>query len=415
MLAVVCQLGLASDRARLPAGMARRRVRMPRNYSLFLEHSSEALRDGISMSAESGQSTEWGGNGETSSDTPCRASPLPSTESVSTQASPWVLGGRPHDSNADAADTALGFGCRQSLGGGDATLDRQSGQWRHSCSRKARHRARPGRALLSHSGDSCKSATSPSRGRRDIAPQLHRQHATEAVASAVATANYSHGAQSAHAMDSTDGLQPTPVNRLSRDEVLEQIVSLVQVAQNTPLRMNTTQPSEKLLSTPACKPRNMTMPCEPQTHAQSDMQRTPNQAECAGSKPVAGAEAPATLREHSWRAMDAQEPLSSPEEEVDEDQWSAEVLLRHAVGERWKVYAKLQDEWDSAAPTDDSSSSEGNETGRHAHAKSSGGGPTGLPVLDSVFDELRERARLMSDAARSAGLDEISASFDSAN
>ena len=64
MLAVVCQLGLASDRARLPAGMARRRVRMPRNYSLFLEHSSEALRDGISMSADSGESTEWGGNGD---------------------------------------------------------------------------------------------------------------------------------------------------------------------------------------------------------------------------------------------------------------------------------------------------------------------------------------------------------------
>ena len=391
MLAAVCQLGLASDRARWPAGMARRRVRMPRNYSLFLEHSSEALRDGISMSADSGESTEWGGNGDAGQGV--------------TQASPWVLGGRPQDANADAADTALGFGCRQPLGGGDATLDRQSGQWQQSCARRARHRTGPGRALLSHSADSCKSATSPSRGRGH----------TEAVASAEATADNSHGEQSAHGMASTDGLQPTPVNRLSRDEVLEQIVSLVQVAQNTPLRMNTTQPSEKLLSTPACKPRNMSMPCEPQTHAQSDMQRTPNQAKCAGSKPVAGAEAPVTLREHSWRAMDVQEPLSSPEEEVDEDQWSAEVLLRHAVGERWKVYAKLQDEWDSAAPPDDSSSSDGNETGRHAHAKSSGLGPTGLPVLDSVFDELRERAKLMSDAARSAGLDEVSASFDSAN
>ena len=268
-------------------GSGRQQAYAPHRFSLYLENSSQAFRDGYSLSAsaqEEERSAKVAQDAPADSDDfSCPASLLPSTES-------W-----PEDE----------WNCY-------APRDVEAGRPEYT----QRDTSLPGRVKDARN----------------------------------TTSEVSHNAHGCEPKKSMGNLAPD-------DNTLERIVSLIQVAQDTP-HLNSSCASKK----PICQ---QPAPGQPTQEGRLD-KASRLQAACDSQGPrdalrrpgVAGCsvqEEPrcATGAERAPRAL-------SPSE----SDWSAEVLLRHAAGDRFKLYTELAN-----MPSGTSSTEEEEVTGAAAAAE----------------------------------------------
>ena len=324
----------------------RRRVRVPLNYSLYLEHSSEALRDGHSVSGSAQVSGLGEGGGGTvgpdlDSFSSCPSSLLPTTESTPEST---LL-------NCNETDVSSDFGVPGETSGASlaalyklraghsfgAVPMATGGHHRHPLRAQAKKQQALARDESSDLLDSS-SIGSVHDGQPDEAPWS--LESSETVPEA--TKANSHG---------TEGCRSAiPMEDLSSDERMERLVSLLQVGSETPHHRSPLAaplvPHDDAHHTPvhALTPTAVCCGDRSGNHTGDNIQPT-GQA-CGGeTHSPHGAQTNTTTFPQSCNAQGcasgASNGANGARDKEAESDWSNEVMLRHVSGDRLQLYTDL--------------------------------------------------------------------------
>jgi hypothetical protein len=253
----------------------RLRTRVPRNYSLFLEHSSEALRDGFSLS------------GSDSDDV------LPWPEDVS-------------DSDATGSSfSALAGDGREACAVEDPLHRRAPSATRH----RLRSLRQPADGIARDPARFCRIPS----GLPEYAPE----------------------ATTANSFGPLDCRPEESLDDFGADKRMDRLVSLIDIAADTPRRRNELQSPTKASSHAASAPETPNVGTGARTGSGSpqeerrDWQTAPaiDTVNISGTQPKS--------QENRTSGVG-----SSTEGDQDSD-WSNEVLLKHAAGDRLELYTEL--------------------------------------------------------------------------
>ena len=297
-------------------GGARRRVRVPHNYSLYLEHSSEALRDGFSLSASA---------------------------SARDGAPPWAAtsaGGSPHSSAAscddpDGADSlgAVLAGDGREAGGAPRLRARRATRWSPRPVKQAAGRVAQSRPY--------RLAGLP-------------EQAVEA------TPVNSYGPLDCRPEESLDDL--------GSDERMERIVSLLEVAAATPRRRDSRSTASRGASSSAVTPGPASAPATPNVDTRAQAAAAPN-GPPQEDRRIRNTQ---TAAVNAANGSNVDETAGAEGRGSDSDagsNWSNEVLLTHAAGERLELYTELANiPLESSTPETSSMAHESDANEQAAHA-----------------------------------------------
>jgi len=324
----------------------RRRVRVPLNYSLYLEHSSEALRDGYSVSGSaqvSGLGEEGGGTvgPDLDSFSSCPSSLLPTTEST------------PESTLFDCneTDVASDFGVPGETSGASlaalyklraghsfgAVPMAARGHHRHPLRAQAKKQQALARDESSDLLDSS-SIGSVLDGQPDEAPLSLESSETAPEA----TKANSHG---------TEGCRSAiPMEDLSSDERMERLVSLLQVGSETPHHRSPLAaplvPHDDAHHTPVHASMPTAVCCGDRSGNHTGDSIQPTGQACGGeTHSPRGAQTNTTSFPQSCNAQGCATASSNggngARDREAESDWSNEVMLRHASGDRLQLYTDL--------------------------------------------------------------------------